>query len=65
MSPGSSTGSKGRKVFADEEAIETLALPIVTLGKSGRKVFADEEAIETGFVLHPVLHALKLEEGIR
>ena len=37
-----------RKVFADEEAIETEALaPSPVLLLHCRKVFADEEAIET------------------
>ena len=37
-----------RKVFADEEAIETRRWRVNTVTiKHGRKVFADEEAIET------------------
>ena len=37
----------GRKVFADEEAIETNRKVTLDIGQSRRKVFADEEAIET------------------
>ena len=37
-----------RKVFADEEAIETKTRCLPAGGNPGRKVFADEEAIETG-----------------
>ena len=47
-----------RKVFADEEAIET-AIAVDQAHDSGRrKVFADEEAIETGLIVHGVVDQL-------
>ena len=48
FAPSRTEPHKRRKLFADEEAIETFSRRIYSAPPaSGRKLFADEEAIET------------------
>ena len=51
----------GRKVFADEEAIETMPASHSASVMFRRKVFADEEAIETRCRSLPSPHATRPE----
>ena len=53
------------KLFADEEAIETLMVAVVSSASGPAvKLFADEEAIETSLSLPTTLH-LKACETVR